>query len=83
MPAFLPIFVMVSSFLTCEGRVPRLPRLLRRPAKSSLGKNVIGVVLNSVQEEALAYGSYYRSGYYGHDRAKEPDGKPVPLSEAP
>jgi protein-tyrosine kinase len=75
----------------CDGlilvvRAGSTPAEVAQKARQELaGKNVVGVVLNAVQEEALAYGSYYRSGYYGNERAKEPDNKskPVPLSEAP
>jgi capsular exopolysaccharide synthesis family protein len=33
--------------------------------------NIVGVVLNSVEEQDIPYGSYYTSGYYGVDQTKQ------------
>jgi protein-tyrosine kinase len=46
--------------------------IIQRAHQKLQGRNIIGVVLNSVEEEALGYSSYYTSGYYGQDRANDP-----------
>jgi len=46
--------------------------IVQRAHQKLQGRNIVGVVLNSVEEEALGYSSYYTSGYYGQDRANDP-----------
>ena len=77
-PPCLPVAdaTMLADF--CDGvllvvragqNTPR--RLLRGPCQELQGKNVVGVVLNAVEESHL-YGTYYYQGYgYGQSESKE------------
>jgi Mrp family chromosome partitioning ATPase len=56
-------------FVVKAGSTPA--EIAQRARQELEGRNLLGVVLNAVNEKALAYGSYYNHGY-GNDRVKEP-----------
>jgi protein-tyrosine kinase len=50
------------------------PTAVAQRARHELqGRNVVGVLLNSVREDDVAYGSYYIRGYYGRGEADSAD----------
>ncbi len=76
-PPCLPVMDanVVADF--CDGllfvvKAGSTPAEIAQRARQELeGRNLLGVVLNAVNDKALAYGSYYNHGY-GNDRVKEP-----------
>jgi succinoglycan biosynthesis transport protein ExoP len=47
--------------------------IVQRARQELQGRNIVGVVLNAVEEEALGYASYYGSGYDGKGYANNPN----------
>jgi protein-tyrosine kinase len=49
--------------------------IVQRAQQELQGRNIVGVVLNTVEQEALAYSSYYASSYYGLNRTNNPENR--------
>jgi hypothetical protein len=45
--------------------------IVQRACQELKERDIIGAVLNSVEEQDIPYGSYYASGYYGPAHAKQ------------